>query len=234
MTAINLKGFLPIIEVIQLLWFLCAKENKFQSTDFSMSRRSGEEMENRKRKRGDGELIRPTSPESTHDKILQFESRIQESRHHYNEIVKLLEYIQIEHVETDEDILAAVALCRVFCRLMAAKSMSKSRETSEKETVVIQWLRERYQDYKKKLLALLKSNDANKSTSALTLLMRLVKEEALHFFVLDGTVWRNGTFPSILQALVDGSMIEDTRTDFIVKYLKKFDDIRYYALAQIS
>lgn len=190
-------------------------------------------MESKKRKRGDMESIMATSSESIRDQILKLESRIQESRHHYNEIVKLLEYVQVKYVETDESIFAAVALCRVFCRLMAGRTMTKSRETSEKEAIVIQWLQERYQDYKNKLLALLKSNDAVRSTSALTLLMQLVKDEALHLFVSDGAAWRRGTFPSILLALVDESVNTDTRTVFIDKYLKKFDDIRYYTLAQI-
>lgn len=184
-------------------------------------------------KQADQQLVEPKSSISVHDEILQLESRIQESSQNLNDIVTLLNYFKDQEVEGNDNTLAAVALCRVFCRLMVARNMSKAREMTEKEVIIVQWLLERYQEYQNKLVALLKSSDLNKSTTALTLLMRLVKDENLHLFKSDSAAWRDGTFPTVLRALLDDLSIEDTRTNFINKYLKKYADIRYYTFVQL-
>lgn len=191
-------------------------------------------MENKKRKRGDGQSIEPIPAATAHDEILQMESRIQESRQNYNEIVKLLDYFQNQHIGSDSDIIAAVALCRVFCRLIVARSMSKSHEMSEQETTVVLWLQARYQEYNEKLLAWLKSRDTVRATTALTLLMKLFKDESLHFKTIDSTTSHDGTLSVVLQALVDNSTVKDARRDFVDKYFRKFDDIRHYTLTLIS
>ena len=65
---------------------------------------------------------RQSPSEDTHDDpqaaILKLEAQIVESRRHYNNIAILLETAKQEKSEDDVVILAAVALCRVFSRLL--------------------------------------------------------------------------------------------------------------------
>lgn len=56
------------------------------------------------------------------DEILGLEEKILESQSNYNSIQTLLNFLRVSSVPDDNrDVLAAVALCRVFCRLMVAK-----------------------------------------------------------------------------------------------------------------
>ncbi len=160
--------------------------------------------------------------------ILELENKILESKKHYNNIPKLLKLL-----ETEDAILAAVALCRVFSRLMTSGELTKKAGSSEKEDVVVAWLRERYYEYKSGLCELLESPEA--APAIFTLCMRMLKNEGTHL--------KNGqdySFPSrfltdIMKTLLslDG---DDLRQKFSEEYVEEYDDIRYYtfeAIAQI-
>ena len=190
--------------------------------------------ENKKRKRGEGQVTESTPQVSISLQISQLEDQILESRKNYNNITKLLQYVQIQNETRGDDIFAALSLCRVFHRLMISGNMSKSHETSKRDAIVIQWLLERYSEYKAKLLAFFHPERAGRSSIALQLFMQLIKSEALQLRSSDHTVWRDGIFPNLLRALIENPTARTARNEFIEKYLKQYDDVRYYTYGRLT
>lgn len=165
-----------------------------------------------------------------HSSVLELESQILDSRRHYNKIVTLLQLCSSPNPRKDknENSLAGIALCRVFCRLLALGHLSKSFEMTENQATVIQWLNDRYSDYKDILLDAISKGDASNQSTALTLLMRLFKEEATHLRKPDGTVWRTGTLPKVLNVLLDTESSADVRDEFMHKFVNEYDDVRFH------
>lgn len=166
--------------------------------------------------------------------ILLLESQILESRKNFNNIPKLLGYVKNHTAIDQRDLVASVVLCRVFCRLMAAGDLKRSREISVNEATVVQWLRERLQDYEASLLEMLSTGDPARQSTILTLVMRLMKEEANHLNLSEDGIWRTGLFAKLLSILVESSAKREIREEFIAKYVEKFDDVRYYTFARLA
>lgn len=177
----------------------------------------------------------PQSQLDEHSSVLELESQILDSRRHYNKIVTLLNLCWGRNPQNDknDNILAGIALCRIFCRLLALGHLSKSPEMSENEATVTQWLNDRYIDYNDVLLNAISKGDASIQSTALTLLMRLFKEEATHLKKPDGTVWRTGIFPKVLDVLLDTESSADVRDEFMHKYVEEYDDVRFYTFVQL-
>ena len=188
--------------------------------------------ESSKRKR----IASKDSSEESHpqDDILRLEEKILESRNNYNSIHTLLDYLRSSDHGREQDMLAAVALCRVFCRLMAGGSLNRHREKASNENTIAQWLGERLQDYENGLLKMLKEPDAGRQSTALTLLMRLLKEETAHLNNLKESIWRDGIFGKLVHRLVEDEVYEETRALFVEKYVEKYDDVRYYTFALLG
>lgn len=168
------------------------------------------------------------------ERALQLEEKILRSRTNYNSISKLLHYLQNHDGVEDEDVVAAVALCRVFCRLMAGGNLSKPRERSGNERTIVQWLRERMQDYEQGLLRMLINQNIGKQSTALTVAMRLVKEKALRLNQSEDAAWQNDLFGQLVQTLIGNQVATETRADFVEKYVEKYDDVRYYTFACLT
>ena len=171
---------------------------------------------------------------SAQDELLGLEEQILESRTNYNSIQTLINCMRTEDSANGKDVLAAIALCRVFCRLIVAGNLSKPSDKSSNEATIVQWLRERLQDYENELLSLLKDEDVGRQSTALTLLMRLIKEESAYLYKSEEAIWRDGLFGRILGTLVDYDVAEDTKREFVEKYMEEYDDVRYYALALLA
>jgi U3 small nucleolar RNA-associated protein 19 len=171
---------------------------------------------------GEGEDVQAT--------ILQLEAQILESRRHYNNIATLLQLA----AKTDDHVpvLAAVALCRVFSRLHAAGDMVKSKGMAEAEATVVAWLRERYREFLDVLLQrfLHSANPAQQSV-ALTLLMRLVKEESKA--TADYNL-KNGPLTRLVETLLFLPKDDANREEFADKYFKLFDDVRFHTFKTIK
>ncbi|KAL2352329.1 CBF/Mak21 family-domain-containing protein [Cryomyces antarcticus] len=161
--------------------------------------------------------------------ILLLETEILESRKHYNNIVTLISTAKQCDAQDGRNTLACVALCRVFCRLMAAGNMVNSKGMPENEAVIVRWLRERYSEYVETLLALLRSKDTTEQSTALTLIMRLVKQEAVGHQAGNGHMWRTGLFASLVRTILDCSEASSLREEFVEKFVEEYDDIRYHA-----
>ncbi|PHH76743.1 hypothetical protein CDD82_3865 [Ophiocordyceps australis] len=161
--------------------------------------------------------------------ILLLEQGILESRKNYNDISVLLKTAHSR--DSDESLLATVALCRVFIRLVAQGSLASKKGQKESENVVAAWLRERLQQYKELLLGLLA--DQELAATALTLCMRIVKAEA------ERSGERNEyTFPFAFHQDVVGGIIrcddDGVRQAYVEEYAEQFDDIRYYTFKSIK
>jgi U3 small nucleolar RNA-associated protein 19 len=178
---------------------------------------------------------RKSPSEDGHDpqaEILQLETRILESRKHYNNIATLLQLARQAEAENKTSILAVVALCRVFSRLLATGDMVKSKGMGEAEAMIVSWLKGRYQEYKDALLNdFLRSEIPPKQSVALTLLMRLVKVEST--VQKDHNV-KNGPLPRLIEALLLLPLDDPNRDEFAEKYFKQFDDIRFHTFQTIK
>ena len=198
----------------------------------------------KKRKRKDAPSVsskrkRVASKESSEesdlqDDVLSLEEKILESRNNYNSIHTLLDYLRSSSHGSEKNVLAAVALCRVFCRLMAGGSLNKHREKAGNENTIAQWLGERLQEYENELLKMLKEPDIERQSTASTLLMRLVKEEAAHLNNPKESVWRDGIFGKLVHKLLEDEVVEETKAGFVEKYVEKYDDVRYYTFALLA
>src|ERR1700730_18771045 len=75
-------------------------------------------------------------------RILLLETQIFESKKNYNNISTLIKLARNEDDDPDLGLVASIALCRIFCRLLASGDFYKSQSSTEKESVVALWLRE--------------------------------------------------------------------------------------------
>lgn len=160
--------------------------------------------------------------------ILLLENQILDSREHYNSIVTLLDYSGTHGAGDGKEVAAAVALCRILCRLIAAGNLDVSRDLADDEVTIVQWLQARLVDYEASMFSMLVCQDIGKQVTALTLLMRLMKAQAENLKMQEDAVWLHGIFKKVLQFLVDNSPSHEKRANFVEKYLVKYDDIRYY------
>ena len=176
------------------------------------------------------------SPEQVdfQDQALQLEDKILQSRTNYNSIHTLLAYVQQKDGAETDRIIAAVALCRVFCRLMARGSFSKLRGNSGNEVTIMQWLRERLHDYEQGLLRMLRTKNTGTQSTTLTVLMRLVKEKASHSNQSEDAVWQGGLFGQLVQTLIEEEVTEETRTAFVQKYVEEYEDVRFHTFACLA
>lgn len=159
-------------------------------------------------------------------KILQLEEGILQSKKNYNNIAILLEFASNQDDDLEVALFAAVSLCRVFLRLLASGSLSRKPGQSERETVVLQWLKGRLNDYKKLLIAAL-GNEATAST-ALTIAMRLLKAETQITSERGDATFPKQFLRDIVGALVR-NRFEDVQEEFCEKYLGEYADVRLYA-----
>lgn len=197
-----------------------------------------------KRKRKSGEAERRTiksksraKPSSDQDEdpeadILRLETQILESRKHYNNIATLLKLAKSSDPDNEASVLAAVALCRVFTRLLSTGDMVKSKRMTEAETMIVTWLKQRYQEYIEVLLHdFLNSTHPPKQSVALTLLLRLVKEESKSqkdFSIKSSPLHRT------VEALLLLPEDDGSRDEFAEKFFGTYDDIRYSTFRSIK
>ncbi|KAF2750664.1 nucleolar complex protein 4 [Sporormia fimetaria CBS 119925] len=164
--------------------------------------------------------------------ILHLEAQIVESRRHYNNIATLLQLARQHDTHNEKAVLASVSLCRVFSRLLAAGDMVKSKGMPEAEVVIVQWLKERYREYLDLLLdQYLRSEAPATQSVALTLLMRLVKEESKGQKEYN---WKHGHLSRLVEILLHLPGEGGVTDEFAEKYFKPYDDIRFYTFQCIA
>lgn len=169
--------------------------------------------------------------EDAQAQILLLENEIFESKKNYNNIATLIKLLENDAEGADDSVVAAISLCRVFTRLMVSGDMSKKQVATEKDAVVVKWLRERYLEYKTGLLELLEQEGI--APTAFTLCMRLLKTEGQHL--------RNGqdNFPAVFLTNMIWVLLKDNgegtvRKEFSKKFVEEYDDIRFFTMEAIE
>lgn len=165
-------------------------------------------------------------------RIKSLEAGIIESRTNYNNIVQLQQLADDES-NPEARAAAAVALCRVFCVLLAGGNMTRSKNTGQSEWMLVDWLKEQYTTFCGLLLSLVQNADDPAQEMAINLILKLVKEESRGS--RSEHVWRHGLFRQLIETMIGG----EGRTNvvqqlFVRDYLNEYDDIRYYAFYAIA
>jgi U3 small nucleolar RNA-associated protein 19 len=197
------------------------------SPKMTATKDSGQPVKRKRVSTVDRPLKRARSESSDEDaeaQILLLENDIFASKKNYNNIVKLVNKLETP----DEAVIAAISLCRVFTRLMVSGDMTKRKDTTDKDAVVIGWLRERYKDYKSGLIVLLGAEEI--AATMLTLCMRLLQSEGKHLRSNSEHSFPESFLADIVRVLVEPGSDQKTRLVFSRKYVEEYDDVRYYTL----
>lgn len=98
-------------------------------------------------------------PANATAEIQQLEDQISESRKHYNNIATLIGMLNADG-EGRPNLAVAVALCRVFSRLIAAGDLGEINRASENERLIAAWLKERLREYQNALASIIRGGDS--------------------------------------------------------------------------
>ncbi|RGP70453.1 putative noc4 nucleolar forms a complex with nop14p [Fusarium sporotrichioides] len=194
----------------------------------SKRKRSSIQEEPTKRRRSS---VSSDESEDPNAKILLMEQGILESRKNYNDITVLLSTANGFKDGDSESMLATVALCRIFLRLLAQGSLASKKTLSEKDQVVVGWLRKQFGELKKTLVAILR--DEELAPTALTLCMRTLKAEGESFSDKDDYTFPRSFLRDIVLSLIESENTEVMKA-FIEEFVEQFDDIRYYTLDAVK
>lgn len=176
----------------------------------------------------------PNAHKNYRSEFLQLEKHILRSRRHYNSIPDLVELAREPHGYAGRQQFAVVALCRIFCRLLAGGNMTTSGAGAESEAIIVRWLRERYTDYQAIVMNLLCTGDFERQSAALTLSMQLVKEEVSNLKLNEHRLWKSGMFADVVRTLVMTGPDDRTRERFIKDFVEEYDDIRFYTFMVLA
>ncbi|KAK9451266.1 CBF/Mak21 family-domain-containing protein [Limtongia smithiae] len=169
-------------------------------------------------------------PTPTAETIFDLEQQIARSTENYNNLVYLVHYL--DDVDSELALLAAVSLFRSFSRFMAAGMMAKVGGEGAQATLQ-KWLGERYSEFKTKAVRQLAYGEGEVQTSALTILMRLVKEESQRLGPAGEYYFAKKLYRRVIGAVL-GCDNDDLVLEFVATYVDKFDDLRYYFLLYLS
>lgn len=64
--------------------------------------------------------------------------------------------------------------------------------------------------------------------------MRLINERATHIPGADTEAWSSGLFKGVFEAIVEARDGEALQSEFVEKFVKSFEDVRYYTFMQLS
>lgn len=175
-----------------------------------------------------------STTEDMQSQILLLEEQILESPKHYDNIDTLHNLVANAEKKPKAATVAAVALCRAFCRLIASEKLAKKTGASQPEIQNLQRLRSALRDYVSAVAGWIGDPDATKESTALTLLMRIVKEETS--VGVPEHSWRgnSSTFVTIVGTLLREDDAEAAREEFIDRYVEEHDDVRFFTFAAIK
>jgi len=194
----------------------------------------------RKQEAADGQPKKRTRAATSSDEeddpqatILLLESEIAESKKNYNNIAKLIA-IAKDGVDSGEEtaVVAAVSLCRVFIRLLAAGSLRKQKGASDKDTVVVQWLKDRLVEYEQILKGVFSREEW--ASTAMTLSMRLLKAEGQYPHKEEYTFPRPFLTEIVRMVMVHQDSVEDLLREFVETFVDAYDDIRFYTFRSVT
>jgi len=172
-------------------------------------------------------------------KILRLEEQILEGNQHFNNIVDLQSLMNDVDRKPKTATLAAVALCRVFCRLIAGDKLVKRNGTADADAdaQIVRWLKARLRNYVESLAySWIGSVDDARERAAVTLLMRIVKQDTSTGMKRSDQAWRIPTagFCTLISALIEKKDAGGARQEFVEKYVEEYDDVRFYTFLAIT
>ncbi|KAM5355710.1 hypothetical protein ACJ41O_002356 [Fusarium nematophilum] len=201
---------------------------KDASVERSKRKRSSTHEKPAKRRRSSSASDESEDPSA---RILLLEQGILESRKNYNDITVLLSSANDFRKGEPESMLATVALCRVFVRLLAQGALISKKSLSQKDLVVVGWLKEKFGEFKRTLLAMLK--DEELALTALTLCMKTLKAEGEFLYDKDDYTFPRAFLREIVSALLESDN-EDVTMAFVQEFAEQYDDVRYYTFNSVK
>ncbi|KAF4466894.1 NOC4 nucleolar [Fusarium albosuccineum] len=201
---------------------------KVASAERSKRKRSSTHEKPTKRRRSSSASDESEDPNA---RILLIEQGILESRKNYNDIPFLLSTAADFKKGEPEGMLATVALCRIFVRLLAQGSLIPKKSLSEKEQVIVGWLRDMYRDFKRHLVAILR--DEEPALTALTLCMRTLKAEGEFLHDKDEYTFPRDFLREIVASLFASDNEEVIRA-YVEEFAEQYDDIRYFTFNSVK
>ncbi|KAM0714943.1 hypothetical protein Q7P37_009408 [Cladosporium fusiforme] len=177
-----------------------------------------------------------TTPEDSQAQIVELEAQVLESPDYYDNIATLQKHVSKAAKQPETATLAAVALCRIFCRLIASETLVRRKEASEKDAQTVQMLRQRMREYVQGVSSWFTTSDGALESTALTLLMRVAKEEVSQEPKRAEQAWRTSqsVFTMVLKALLENVDADGARQEFVDKYVEEHDDVRFYTFLGIK
>ncbi|KAK6401971.1 Maturation and nuclear export of 40S ribosomal subunits interacting protein, partial [Oleoguttula sp. CCFEE 5521] len=206
---------------------------------------NGDESRKRKRlddsgKRSNGVKPRKapkiTKSQDVASNIVELEHTVRDSPDQYRSLDKLQGYVAKVNEDSEAATLAAVSLCRACCRLIANQNLVRGKSDGADEVQILQALKKRCQTYLHSMITWLDGADEGRQSTALTLIMRLVKEEASQEAQRADQACRvsQGAFVTLVRALIMQSDAAGAREEFVEKYVEEHDDVRYYMFLAIK
>jgi U3 small nucleolar RNA-associated protein 19 len=64
--------------------------------------------------------------------------------------------------------------------------------------------------------------------------MRLLKERIAHIPGAENNVWSTGFFKDIFTAVIEARGGQDLQSEFLTKFVKEFEDVRYHTFTQVA
>ncbi|KAF2226512.1 CBF/Mak21 family-domain-containing protein [Elsinoe ampelina] len=202
-----------------------------------------ESSQAKKRKRADGHTSKRRvaqrrdesgSEDDIQEQILQLESDILETGEVQDGVTKLLKTFKSKQQDLEARLGSGVALCRIFYRFIAAERLVKVKGLSLEEKDEVDWLREHLEVFVRGLCKLLSQDDPQAQSTALTLLMRIVKAEVSQSETRSSQAWKNGAFHSLVRTLVFQTDLEGPRAEFVETFVEEHDDVRFYTYLAVT
>lgn len=163
--------------------------------------------------------------------ILSLEQEILSSKKNYNKITILLEDANPKENDDSRSLVAAVALCRVFIQLLGRGSLIFKTSSSDKDAVVVGWLRDQLRQLRATLLIHLSS--LNTAMPALILCMRIIKAESQ--FLHDGADYNfSRRFLEEVVSTILHSDDAEIRETFVTDFAGAYDDVRFYTFTSVQ
>jgi U3 small nucleolar RNA-associated protein 19 len=163
--------------------------------------------------------------------IHRLETEILASRKNYNNITTLIKKVRSPDDGSQGAYNAAVALTRVFLNLLAGGNLTRKAGSSEKDLIVVEWLKDRLGEFKEALLALIKRED-DFSVAALTICMKILKSEAMHLSEKVDYIFPHAFFGEIVKGVFEAG-VDETREKFVDNFVNQYEDIRFYVFKAI-
>lgn len=175
-----------------------------------------------------------TNGDNVQDQILELEGKVFQTGNFLSGIRKIQKIFGDDSQSSSERLAAGVALCRIFYRLFASEQLAKRKGSSAEEKEEVDDLRTALDTYTDALCKLLAHLDEHVRSTALTLVMRVVKAEVSQQEERSLQAWRAGTFHKLVRTLITNKGAESSMQEFMEGFVEENDDVRFYFFGAVG